>query len=75
MTDYKLLCEKLEALVGGVPHKIANLAVIENTYELYNDAGKLIGLTRKAPSKAMFDKGLVKVTKELSYKSTVSSSQ
>ena len=26
MTDYKLLCEKLEALVGGVPHKIANLA-------------------------------------------------
>ena len=26
MTDYKLLCENLEALVGGVPHKIANLA-------------------------------------------------
>ena len=26
MTDYKLLCEKLEALVGSVPHKVANLA-------------------------------------------------
>ena len=26
MTDYKLLCENLEALVGGVPLKVANLA-------------------------------------------------
>ena len=26
MTDYKLLCEQLESLVGGVPHRTANLA-------------------------------------------------
>ena len=26
MTDYTLLCEQLESLVEGVPHKIANLA-------------------------------------------------
>ena len=26
MTDYSLLCKKLESLVEGVPHKIANLA-------------------------------------------------
>jgi hypothetical protein len=56
-------------------NKIADLAVIENTYELYNDAGKLIGLTSKAPSKAMFDKGLVKVRKDLSYHWNKTSSQ
>lgn len=26
MTDYKLLCEKLQLLIGGVPHTVANLA-------------------------------------------------
>ena len=26
MTDYKLLCNQLKSLTGGVPHRIANLA-------------------------------------------------
>ncbi len=26
MTDYKTLCEQLKALIGGVPHRIANFA-------------------------------------------------
>ena len=55
--------------------KIADLAVIENTYELYDNDGNVIGYTRKAPSKAMFDKGLVKVRKDLTYNWNKTASQ
>ena len=43
MTDYKLLCDKLYALVSGVPHKIANLSnaasLIYSELEKINWAG------------------------------------
>ena len=43
MTDYRLLCENLEALIGGVPYRTANLAnasaLLFQTLEEINWAG------------------------------------
>ena len=43
MTDYSLLCQKLESLVAGVPYKIANLAnasaLLFETLDTVNWAG------------------------------------
>lgn len=47
---------------------IADLAVIENTYELYDEEGNIIGYSKRKPSQKMFDQGRVKLIRNTDYR-------
>lgn len=47
---------------------IDDLAVIEDTYEIYDEDGEVIGQTNVVPSKALFAQGRVKVIRDKDYR-------
>lgn len=63
-----LIRQKAFNMVAQNEGLISDLAVIENTYEIYDDSGNIIGYSKVTPSKALFDQGRVKIIRDKDYR-------
>lgn len=63
-----LIRQKAFNMVAQNEGLISDLAVIENTYEIYYDQGNIIGYSKVVPSKALFDQGRVGIIRDKDYR-------
>lgn len=63
-----LIRQKAFNMVAQNEGLISDLAVIENTYEIYDDQGNTIGYSKVVPSKVLFDQGRVGIIRDKDYR-------